>query len=371
MSVGLAVLLWSTGLPTLFRLAEAASITSASDTISESKPSTVANHSIAFTLPNGMVASSTMELTFDAGFTMGSVGEDDVDILVNGLSSSTAAVNAAGVWGVLVTGSVIRFTSPSDVGVASSSPIVIRIGTNAVDFGTGANQITNPSSVNSYPIDIDGGTSATPMQDSGQVRVAIVDQVVVSASVDTSLTFTVGGLSSGATVNTSPTTTVANTTATTLPFGTLPVGSSVTLAQTLSVATNAGSGYTVTVEETGPFDTALGASIDGFINGSNTNTPTAWTGPAGTLGSPDTYGHWGLTSEDLTVPARSGNDFTADTWVAASTSPIAVMGHNGPSDGIQAGSGFTRVGYQVQISALQEAGNDYSTELRYIATPTF
>jgi hypothetical protein len=47
------------------------------------------------------------------------------------------------------------------------------------------------------------------------------------------------------------------------------------------------------------------------------------------------------------------------------------MGHTGPSDGFTAGQGATRVGYQIEISALQEAGDDYSTTLRYIATPTF
>ncbi len=47
------------------------------------------------------------------------------------------------------------------------------------------------------------------------------------------------------------------------------------------------------------------------------------------------------------------------------------MGHTGVADGLTAGIGTARIGYQVQISALQEAGDDYSTELRYIATPTF
>ena len=47
------------------------------------------------------------------------------------------------------------------------------------------------------------------------------------------------------------------------------------------------------------------------------------------------------------------------------------MGNTGPADGTTAGIGAARIGYQVQISALQEAGDDYTTTLRYIATPTF
>ncbi len=49
MTVVIAVFLWSTGLPTIFRFAEASSITSASDTLSNSAPGLVSNHTIAFT----------------------------------------------------------------------------------------------------------------------------------------------------------------------------------------------------------------------------------------------------------------------------------------------------------------------------------
>ena len=366
MTVGIALFLWSTGLPTLFRFAEASSITSASDTLSTSAPSASANHTLAFTTPNGMLTGQTLTLTFPAGFTMGSVGEDDTDILVNGLSSSTAAVAAAGVWGVAAAGQVITFTTPTDSGVASATPIIIRIGTNAVDFGTGANQISNPSATTSYAIDI-GGT----MSDSGQVRVAIVDQVVVSASVDTSLTFSVTGVNTGATVNGSPTTTVATSTATTLPFGTLPVGTSRTLAHDLAVTTNAAVGYTVTVEQTGALQSTTGATIDGFIDGANTVTPTAWVSPSAAIASPNTYGHWGITSTDGTTTRATIDEFSSNTWASGSTTPIVIMGHTGPADGTTAGVGAARVGYQVQISALQEAGDDYTTTLRYIATPTF
>ena len=365
MTVGIALFLWSTGLPTLFRFAEASSITSASDTLSSSAPSAASNHTIAFTTPNGLVVGQTIQLTFPAGFTLGSVGEDDTDILVNGLSSSTAASAAAGVWGVSVSGQVVTFETPTDSGVASATPITIRIGTNAVSFGTGTNRITNPSATTTtYTIDIGGS-----MSDSGQVRVAIVDQVVVSANVDTSLTFTVSGVNSSSTVNGSPTTTIATSTSNTLPFGTLPIGVSRTLAHDLAVTTNAAVGYTVTVEQTGDLQSTTGATIDGFIDGSDTVTPSAWQTPATLIANPDTYGHWGFTSTDFDT-IRSA-DFSSNTWVSGSTTPIVIMGNTGPADGTTAGIGAARIGYQVQISALQEAGDDYTTTLRYIATPTF
>lgn len=363
MTVGIAIFLWSTGLPTLFRIAEASSITEASDTLSNSAPGVASNHTIAFETPNGMAIGEDFTITFPVAFTMGSVAETDIDILVNGLSSTTAGTAAAGTWGVDVTGSVITFETPTDAGIASSTPITVLIGTNAAG---GVNQITNPlSTTTSYEIVI-GGT----MQDSGDVRVAIVDQVTVSASVDTSITFTVTGVASGATVNTSPTTTIDSTTPTTLTFGTLPIGVSRTLAHDLTVATNATNGYTVTVQQAGDLQSTTGATIDGFIDGTNTVTPSAWQRPTGLIADTDTYGHWGLTSEDTNIIARSGQ-FGSDQWVSGSTTPIAIMGHNGPADGLTAGQGATRVGYQIQISNLQEAGDDYTTTLRYVATPTF
>jgi hypothetical protein len=84
----------------------------------------------------------------------------------------------------------------------------------------------------------------------------------------------------------------------------------------------------------------------------------------------DTYGHWGLTSTDTAIPARSAQ-FASNQWVSGSTTPIAILGHTGPADGLTAGVGAARIGYQIQISALQEAGADYTTTLRYIATPVF
>lgn len=364
--VGVALLLWSTGLPTIFHFAEAASITNASDTISNSAPSTASNHTIVFTTPNGLTIGQTFSLTFENTFTMGSVAENDLDLLINDVATTTGAVSGAGTWGVTVSGSVITFETPTDVGVASSSEITILIGKNATG-GIGNDQITNPSATTtSHYIDIGGN-----MQDSGQVRVAIIDQVNVSASVDTSLTFTVSGVVASSSVNGSPTTTAATSSNVSLPFGLLGINQSKVLAQDLSVITNATNGYTVTVEQSTPLQSTTGAIIDGFIDGSNTVTPTAWQAPSANVADTATYGHWGLTSTDGTTSRSGPQEFSSDKWVSGSTTPIVVMGHTGPADGTTAGIGAARIGYQVQISALQEAGDDYTTTLRYIATPTF
>jgi hypothetical protein len=363
--VGLAIFLWSTGLPTMFSRASAASITSASDTLESSAPGAASNHTIAFTIPMGMLANQTILLTFPGAFSLANIDEDDVDILVNGNSSSTAGTNGAGTWGVATTTTTIEFTAPNDMGVSSSSAITIRIGSSSVDFGIGNAKIINPSSTTTtYEILIGGS-----MQDSGSVRVAIVDQVTVSANVNTSLTFTVSGVNSSSTVNSSPTTTAATSTPNTLPFGTLEVGVSKTLAHDLYVSTNASNGYTVTVQQTGDLQSTTGATIDGFIDGNDTQTPASWQGPSASVSNPDTYGHWGITSTDGTTTRSL--EFDDDLWVSGSTTPIVIMGHDDPANGIDAGIGYARIGYQAQISALQEAGDDYTTTLRYVVTPTF
>ena len=140
-----------------------------------------------------------------------------------------------------------------------------------------------------------------------------------------------------------------------------------TLAQRLNVLTNARNGFVVTVEQSQDLQSSTGAVIDSFTNGTYVNTPTAWSAPSNSIGDNRTWGHWGLTSEDN----LNTDEFGTNLWVAASTTPRQIFQHASSSDGVTANIGSTTVGYQVQITALQEAGNDYNTTLTYIATPTF
>jgi hypothetical protein len=205
------------------------------------------------------------------------------------------------------------------------------------------------------------------MADTGLTRVAILDGSVVTANVDTAFTFSVSGVASGSTVNGSPTTTATTTTATSVPFGTLAPNVSKTVAQDLSVTTNAVNGFVVTVQQTQNLLSVTGADIDGFANGAYTNTPTAWTAPTAQVANENTWGHWGLTSED----DLNGNEFSSNKWVAASTTPRQVFQNSSSADGVTANIGKTRIGYQAQVSGLQEAADDYNTTLIYVATPTF
>jgi hypothetical protein len=364
----IATIMWSVGGP-MFRFAEAANVISFSDTLSDSAPSVVSNHTITFVTPSGLAARETISIDFGTTSFSGidSLVAQDLDLNVNGGEESLIDGAASGAdWNVTAAGTVVDITSGTDT-IGSNATVTIRIGTNATSGGTGTNQITNPS-VGSYEITVAVGNS-----DTGSTRVAIVDTVTVSATVETIFDFTVLGVDSGLTVNGD--TTTATSTSTAIPFGALTVDTQATAAQDLQVSTNASNGFVVTVQTDQQLTSANGADIDGFEDGSFTTTPTLWGGPSTSIGDEDTYGHWGLTTNDDTLTSGLTDPFdvggSGQLYVSASTTPVEVFRHNGPTNGSNQGVGLTRVGYSVEVSALQEAGDDYTATLTYVATPVF
>lgn len=360
-TVGLAILLWSVGLPSL-RFVEAANVTSYSDTLSTSAPSVDANHTIEFTTPTGVASGQTIVITFDAAFNPASVDYTDIDVATSsGANNFSLATDCSGseLASAAFSGDVLTITMcEAGSNIAPNGTTTIEIGTNATHQTNGDQAINNPGAIGSYEISMTAGAS-----DSGTTEVAIVDTVDVQASVDTVFTFTVTGVNTGSMVN--GTSTTGSTTPTLINFGQLVANTASTAAQDLAVVTNARNGFVVTVETDQQLSSANGAVIDGFVEGSYTETPTAWAEPTPTLGQPSTYGHWGLTSDDTTYfPSQQ-------TYVSASTTPVEVFAHNGPANGATAGVGTTRVGYTVEVSNLQEAASDYNATLTYVATPVF
>ena len=350
----LALLMWSLGTPSL-RFAEAANVTDLSDTLSDSAPSVVSDHTISFVSPNAVENGADIVLTFESGFVLGDIGEEDIDLLVNGANKPVAE------WSVATSSQSVTITI--DTGsIATSATTTVLIGTHATNEGSPDTQITNPG-VGSYEIVVNAGTN------SGTTMVAIVDNVTVSATVDTVFTFTVAGLPGGTAVN--GVTTTGSTTPTAISFGTLASGTPSTTAQQLSVTTNAKNGFVVTVQADGNLVSTTGAEINSFIEGADTSTPTTWQSPSPVIGSSNTYGHWGLTTNDNTIGTGLGDDFGDNEFVAASSSPVEVFRNNGPSDGTTPHQGQTEVGYQIEITDLQEASDDYSATLTYVATPVF
>jgi hypothetical protein len=234
-----------------------------------------------------------------------------------------------------------------------------------------ANEIINPNDDDTYIIRL-GGT----MADSGDTRIAIIDDVTVTAQVDTIFTFSINGVAGGVTVNDEPVATFASSTATTVPFGIIAPGVSKVMAQELRVNTNALNGFSVTVFADQTLLAGNGATIDEFIEGSAIASSTLWAGPIPVLGDTDTYGHWGLTSDDNVVSSTSiglwgiGEAAYVGNFVL---NPVEVFYNPTPVTYAQGGMGVgsTTVAYKVEITNLQEAAQDYRATLTYIATPVF
>lgn len=213
-----------------------------------------------------------------------------------------------------------------------------------------------------------------------RVKVAsfIIDDVIVTATVDSSLTFTVDATTTPL-LGTSLYDCSDNNggaTATSVPFGTLDVNDPDNICQELTVTTNAQDGYIVTLEQDHELLSDSGATIDSFREagaGGGTTTPEAWAQPANTLDYYNTYGHMGITTDDNAVIAGSGlENFNNGEWFAglAGTELMTVMDHNGPSDGYSENVGMATIMFRAHIMSLQEAG-DYQSTLTYICTPTF
>lgn len=348
MLVACAVVLWSVG---AYATAQAANLIDVSNTLTDSGPSALSGHFFSFEIPTGstVAAGDDYVITFDAAFTgVSSVVSGDLTVRLNAGAPIAIASFAAGA-------TTLTFDN-----VAATAGDVVTV---ELDPGV----VTNPGVVQSYEFDISIANATT---DTGATEVAIVDYVTVSAEVETSFIFTVSGTSTGVAVN--GTTTTGTSTSTTIPFGILDSNSIYTMAQELRVTTNAANGFTVTVEQNGNLQSSTGADIDGFSNGTYVNSPTAWSSPTNSLLDENTWGHWGLTSNDETLNA---DEFDAggsgDLWVAASTTPRAIFTHDDPADGVTQNYGFALVGYQVEVTPLQEAGDDYTATLMYIATPSF
>ncbi len=362
---------WALGLPFLFNTASASQLLLVSATASSSAPLVSGNYIVRYTNINTIgqaVTASTTRITFDPGS--------------NSFDFSTLVVGDVTISGPQVTGRAnigacsaptTNEMYPSSIGV---NPDYIELTTcvgdtvvaGALTVSVVNSHITNPSGVGSYVVRV-GGT----MADSADTRVAIISSVTMTAIVDTNLTFTIAGVASSSLVNGDTTST--STSAIAIGFGIISVGTSSIAAQDITVATNAFNGFSVTITQNQDLLSANGANINAFKDGNPApggvlDAPVAWTTPLGTLGVNNAYGHMGVTSEDSSLP--TGDAFGTSLYGGlTSTSTRTVLYHTAVADGTTAHIGATRVGYRVQVSALQEAAVDYNNVITYVCTPIF
>lgn len=368
----LALLFWTIGVPTLIRSAHAAQLTSVSDTLSDSNNGDAAKHTIAFTATNAIYSGNTIKISLDPTGT--SPGTSAFSEVYSAATSSDFTLNAGVSYAIVGVGGCTSGNQATLVGNYNGGsdenatftlcPSATTIATSTVVTivaGAVTPQWYNPSTTGSYAIRI-GGT----MTNSGDTRVAVLPNVQVTASVDTTFTFTVSGLATSTTFN--GITTTGSTTPTALPFNTLVPNASSTLGQALSVTTNARNGFAVTVQENQPLTSSTGAIIYLFDNGATTTSPIPWASPSNILDQANTFGHLGISSDDAD---EGGGEFNSSKYAGNIITPREVFSHNGPSDGTTQNKGLAHVLYTIQIGTLQPAGNDYTNTLTYVATPTY
>lgn len=215
-----------------------------------------------------------------------------------------------------------------------------------------------------YNITIRELDSGSSLVDSSTVAVAPVEGVLVSATVQNTLTFSIAGVASSTSLCGKSTS--VTTTATTVPFSTITSGAFYNAAHLLTVSTNAVGGYSVTAVESGPL------SIDGLgvttladttcpSNSCTTTTPADWTSNASSG-----FGY-SLVNSSGTDASFQYND-TSRTFNAKpfdSVTPRTIMTKNGPVNG-----SAVDVCYQISTSGTQQAGY-YLNKLTYVATPIF
>jgi len=369
-------------------------------TLSDSRPgNTYTQHTYYFQTTTAIPASGKIVIDLDASgstpFDVGTAhGYADMTLKWSpnsDMSSSTtcplADAAGAGVTGVSVSDAenTITFTLASSgtcAGIGTTAYIEATVGDGA---SGGLDDIANPAksaaagTADTYLISYETQDDSGSTLDTATVRAAIIDAVTITAEVQATLSCSISGVTSGTNFNISPGgntygTAGFATEATSIPFGILNSGSSSQSGQLIKVSTNGGEGFYVAVKQYGDLTSSTGDTINAFDDGvqQDNSSPAAWSSPAGTAGSPDTYGHLGYGVTDLSLDDLNGagasDRFTGAKFAGLSTTYEAVLSHDGPANGTGAdtnGQGY--VIYRVEISGLQEAGI-YSNTISYLCT---
>ncbi len=177
------------------------------------------------------------------------------------------------------------------------------------------------------------------------------------ATQSATLTFTVSGFNAGS--STEGVVTDATTTSTSIPFGTLTIGSDKVAAQRLTVTTNATEGYQILTYERQDLESGNGAKIND-ITGTN-ESPVAWSSGCSATAS-SCYGYH---AGDDTLSDGSTRFVLDDTYAALTGSMAEVAYSSGPVT-----DESTDIVYRIKANASQAAGK-YESSIVYIIVPVF
>ncbi len=218
---------------------------------------------------------------------------------------------------------------------------------------------------------LDAGSAVIDV-DTATGKIAVIESVRVTATVDPTLTFSIDStnVGSGATIcGNGLGTNAANTTATSVAFGSLTLGAFNDLGQRLSAVTNAVGGYVVTVyEDKAMTNISSGTTIaDTNCDGGCSATSYAnWN-------TDNTHSEWGYSIETIsgtTTPfvytTGVGATFAAKAFGLGAANARTIMS----TSVVPQATERIYMCYRLTASTTQEAGN-YESKLVYTATATF
>lgn len=327
------------------------SLNTLSDTQSSVKINAYADHTIFFVTPSGVNPGDTITLDFP-GYDMGITSINNIDFATSSSAACTlfeeetlGGVPSGDTWGFSTSSERITFTA----GASSVPPnrcIQIKIGSHASHQAVGVTQIINPSTPGNYAVAIGGSFG-----DVGTITTAIIDDdtIALTGMVPQSLTFTVststiyfGLLSDSITKYASSTNTSGDTTE--------------TIAHTLTVSTNAASGFALT---------ARGDTLTSLQRAQDTISSIGAVAAPSSLGT-EQFG--------LRVTETGGVGVTIDPTYSHVTS-YGYDGSGGSASLLATGNGSTpdsvfSVRYLANIAPNTEAGT-YAANLIYVVTANF
>jgi len=260
-------------------------------------------------------------------------------------------------------------------GTGSTDPgsMTIGIGT------TGSVEMVNPSAASGHSIGtadthlikVENLDSGDDVIDSTDIRVAILEAVRVTATVDPTIQLTIVAVTSGQ--SRCGHNTMASSTAVTVPFGSLGIGSTGNvMSQQISAVTNASGGYAVTVFE----DDQLSINGAGVTEIADTDCDAedCSTSSSGDWHSETTESGFGYSIQNIdadTVPFQYNNGCTTNLFCArpfpvGSDSAVNFMSNTS----LPASTEDLYMCYKIVASTSQQAGN-YENRLIYTATATF
>lgn len=313
----------------------AAALTSASLTLGDSRPSVVTSYT---SQASGFTTATSLGcIQFQFAVNPDMTGGVPTGLTSTGATlTSSTLITASGATVAATTNGTVNLTFTTAQAPATSGNVVLGNITNGSTAGTAYyEKITTFTS-----------TSCTGAVDNVTVGLIYTAGQAVSVTVNPILSFSVGGLASGTAVNGS--TSNFATTSGTIPFGTTPtVSTNGVGAQSLTVSTNSGNGYTVATSYTGP----LTNGTHNITNFSGTNAaPTAFTA----AGSEN----FGYTTAGL---AR----FSPNLWAGLTTSAAVVA-----SSTAAVNNQTTDTAFQIGLASTTSPGS-YSSTVIYTATPLY